>query len=98
MDPAVIRARGEADQSLETQVDNIVTNIAKQRFRAKKNSTEIIHIINLLRVRPVDRLYGIEIFKQKVLELNKKLQNDQLFDRTIDLRLIRFINYSPNSI
>lgn len=52
LDPEVIRARNEPEQSLEDQVNNLLKTISIQRQRAIENQESVIHIINLLRIKP----------------------------------------------
>ena len=86
LDPEVIRARNEPEQTLEDQVDNLLKTISLQRQRAIKNNESVIHIITLLRIKPSDRAYFIDNFKQKALRQN------------LDLNGIKFINTSSNII
>lgn len=86
IDPEVIIARDEAYQSLETQVDNLLNTISYQRSRAIKYNESVIHIINLLRIKPSDRAYFMQNFIVKAVNQN------------LDLNGIQFINTSDNTI
>jgi len=86
LDPEIIRARDEGDQTLENQVDNLLKTISLQRKRAIDNDESVIHIITLLRIKPADRLYFTNNFKAKAL-----IQN-------LDLNGVKFINTSSDKI
>jgi hypothetical protein len=86
LDPEVMRARNEPYQSLEDQVDTILKTISLQRQRAIENNESVIHIITLLRIKPSDRAYFMENFKQKALRQN------------LDLNGIKFMNTSSDRI
>jgi hypothetical protein len=86
LDPEVIRARNEPDQTLEDQVDNLLKTISLQRQRAIKNNESVIHIITLLRIKPSDRAYFMNNFKTKALKQN------------LDLNGVKFINISSDTI
>jgi len=68
LDPEVIRARNESEQTLEDQVDNILKTISIQRQRAIENQETVIHIITLLRMKPSGRYYFMNNFKHKALK------------------------------
>lgn len=68
LDPEVIRARNESEQTLEDQVDNILKTISIQRQRAIENQETVIHIITLLRMKPSGRSYFMNNFKHKALK------------------------------
>ena len=86
IDPEVIIARNEPYQSLETQVDNLLKTISYQRIRAIKYNESVIHMINLLRIKPSDRYYFMQNFIAKAVNQN------------LDLNGIQFINTSDNTI
>lgn len=86
LDPEVMRARGQAYQSLEDQVDNLLTTIASQRERAIASNESVVHVINLLRIKPSDRTYFINNFRRKAA-----LQN-------LDTNCVAFINISSDTI
>ena len=86
LDPEVIRARNEPEQTLEDQVDNILKTISLQRQRAIKNNESVIHIITLLRIKPSDRAYFMDNFRTKALKQN------------LDLNGVKFINTSSDTI
>ncbi len=81
-----MRARNEAEQTLEDQVDNILESISTQRQRAIEHNESVIHIINLLRIKPSERAYFMANFKTKALKQN------------LDLNGVTFINISSNTI
>ena len=86
LDPEVIRARNESEQTLEDQVDNLLKTISEQRQRAIKNNESVIHIITLLRIKSSDRAYFMNNFKTKALKQN------------LDLNGVKFINISSDTI
>jgi hypothetical protein len=86
LDPKVIRARNEPEQSLEDLVDNLLKSISLQRQRAIKNNESVIHIITLLRIKPSYRAYFMNNFKTKALRQN------------LDLNGVKFINTSSDTI
>ena len=86
IDPEVIIARKEAYQSLETQVDNLLRTISYQRDRAISYNESVVHIINLLRIKPSDRAYLMQNFIAKASNQN------------LDLNGIHFINTSDTTI
>ena len=86
LDPEVIRARNEPEQSLEDQVNNLLKTISIQRERALKYNESVVHIINLLRIKTSDRAYFMENFRVKALKQN------------LDITGIRFINTSSYTI
>jgi len=86
LDPEIIRARNEPEQTLEDQVDNLLKTISLQRQRAIKNNESVIHIITLLRIKPSDRAYFMNNFKTKALKQN------------LDLNRVKFINTSSDTI
>jgi hypothetical protein len=86
LDPEVIRARNEPEQTLEDQVDKLLETISKQRQRATKYQETVIHIITLLRIKPSDRAYFMRNFRNKALKQN------------LDLTGVKFINTSIDTI
>ena len=79
-------ARKEAYQSLETQVDNLLKTISYQRVRAISYNESMVHILNLLRMKPSDRAYLMQNLIAKAI--NQKL----------DFNGIHFINISDTTI
>jgi hypothetical protein len=86
LDPEVISPRGEVDETLEDQVDNLLKTIPLQHKRAIDNGESVIHIITLLRIKPSDRIYFMDNFKAKAIM------------EKLDLNGIKFINKSSDKI
>jgi hypothetical protein len=86
LNPEVIRARNEPEQTLKDQVDNILKTISLQRQRAIKNNENVIHIITLLRIKPPDRAYFMNNFTNKALR------------QKLDLNGVKFINTSSDTM
>ena len=70
LDPEVIRARDEPYESLDDQVDNLLKTISRQRNRAIQTNESVVHIINLLRIKPADRSYFMDNFLRKAAQQN----------------------------
>jgi hypothetical protein len=84
LDPEVIRARNEPEQTLEDQVDNLLKTIYIQRQRATDNQETVIHIITLLRIKPSDRAYFMDNLKNKALKQNLDVTRILFLNTSID--------------
>jgi len=84
LDPEVIRARNEPEQTLEDQVENLLKTISRQRQRAINNYESVIHSMTLLRIKPSDRAYFINNFKTKALKQNLDLNGVKFFNTSSD--------------
>lgn len=86
LDPEVARLRGEKYETLEDMVNNMLRSIKSQRQRARDNNVVVVHIIDLLRIRPSDRSKFMLNFFQKTQSFG------------IDPNGIEFMNASPLEI
>lgn len=74
-------------RSLEQQATDIVNSVEFQQIGAKTGFNEsLLHVINLFRIRPVDRQLFIWMFKAKAAT------------KTIDLNRVIFLNIRDDSI
>jgi hypothetical protein len=71
---------------LDQQVTNVVNSISHQRKRAQNQNETVLHVINLFRVRLIDRPLVIALLKSKA-----ELEG-------LDLDCILFLNTNPDSI
>lgn len=62
-------------RSFEIQSKDLIKGIIKQQERAKENNVTMVHIINLMQIKPAERQAFIDIFKAKAamenLDFNK---------------------------
>ena len=86
IDPEVLRARNELDETLEDQIKNILRGISTQCNPTTKLDKTVVHIINLLQIKPVNQAYFINTFSSKARE------------KKISLMGIKFINTSPDRV
>jgi hypothetical protein len=74
-------------RSLEQQINDTVNSVKFQQDRAKTEFNEtVLHVINLFRIRPVDRPFVIASFKAKAIK------------KEIDLDCVIFLNTNDDSI
>lgn len=100
IDPAAIRAENRyPDRSLEQQLEDVTDSVKHQQIRASqgefrsKETNELIkfdervlHVINLFRIRPIDRDFVMAAFKAKAMK------------KGINIDHVIFLNQSPNKI
>lgn len=86
IDPEVLIGLKKPKPILEDQVNDLLKKIFRERKRAIKDNESVIHIISLLRMKPSDRAYFIDIFKTKAVQEN------------LDLNGVTFINTSSDRI
>lgn len=68
-------------------MDDVTTAVKFQQVRAKTEFNEtVLHVINLFRVRPVDRSFVLVLFKAKAIK------------KEIDLDCVIFLNTNDDSI
>lgn len=74
-------------RTLAQQVDDMVNSVKFQQIRAKTEFNEtVLHVINLFRIRPIDRYLFIVMFKAKAIE------------KGVDLNCILFLNTRDDAI
>jgi hypothetical protein len=86
IDPASIVAAGNKVRTLEEQVNDLRQSVSFQQIRAKEFNETVLHVINLFRIRPIDRPFVISMFESKAV--NKEIDSD----------CVLFLNTSENSI
>lgn len=88
IDPVALASRPEVKmRSLEQQVDDATTSVKFQQVRSKAEFNEtVLHVINLFRVRPVDRPFVIALFKAKSIQ------------KGVDLNCVVFLNTNEDLI
>lgn len=73
---------GQCYRSLEDQVEDLLKGIVFQRRKARQYNKIVIHLITLMRIKPVDRAYFEKVFRARAKE------------RGLDLTGVRFLETS----
>lgn len=87
-DPLAIILSGEKLRTLDQQAEDIVVSIEHQQKNAKGANETVLHVINLFRLRPIDRSHFVNLIVNKAGAKSRK----------IDFDCVIFLNTSGTSI